>query len=137
MNQPLPHVVIAGGGGVVVLEELEHAKARGAKIYAEILGYGLSSDAKHVSEPDPTGANPARAMRMALADAGVQPEDIDYINAHGTSTPLGLPGVTRTIARVRGEISASASAARGTRSASGSSVTASTPRMRSHMAWLK
>ena len=77
------------GASMIVLEELGRAQARGAKIYAELLGYGVSSDATHVSDPDPTGVSPARALQMAFDDAGISPDDVGYINAHGTSTPIG------------------------------------------------
>lgn len=81
--------VIAEGAGIIVLEEYEHAKARGAKIYAEVAGYGLSGDAYHMTSPAPDGNGGYRAMQGALRNAQMNPEDIDYINAHGTSTPMG------------------------------------------------
>jgi 3-oxoacyl-[acyl-carrier-protein] synthase II len=89
--------VMGEAAAIVVLEELGHARARGAKIYAELLGYGVSSDAGHVSDPDPTGENPARALRMAFADAGIDAEQVGYVNAHGTSTPAGDAGETKVL----------------------------------------
>ena len=95
--------VMGEGSAILILEELERARARGAKIYAEVRGYGMSSDAYHISAPEPSGKNQARAMTAALAEAEIQPSEIDYINAHGTSTPLGDEIETRVIRIALGE----------------------------------
>jgi 3-oxoacyl-[acyl-carrier-protein] synthase II len=111
--------VMGEAGTVLVLEGLEHALARGAKIYGEVAGYGVSADASHITDPDPTGVNPARALRMAMADAGVTPEQIDYVNAHATSTPIGDSSETRVIKLAMGEEQARRIPVSGTKGATG------------------
>jgi 3-oxoacyl-[acyl-carrier-protein] synthase II len=109
--------VMGEGGAILVLEELEHAQARGAKIYAEVIGYGVSSDAKHITEPDEQG--PGRAVKMAIADAGIEPAEIDYINAHATATPLGDLSETKMLKLALGEEKAYSTPVSSTKGATG------------------
>jgi 3-oxoacyl-[acyl-carrier-protein] synthase II len=95
--------VMGEGSGILVFEELEHAKARNAKIYGEVIGFGASADSHHLTAPEPEGSGAAMAMTRALADAGINPSEVDYINAHGTSTSLGDIGETKAVKRVFGE----------------------------------
>src|SRR6185503_2817858 len=94
--------VMAEGAGIVILEELSHAKKRGAPILAELVGYGRTSDAFHITAPEATGAGAAKAMELALRDAGLKPEEISYINAHGTSTNLNDKVETMAVKKVFG-----------------------------------
>src|SRR5438105_11068424 len=111
--------VMGEAGAVLLLEDLEHARARGAKIYGELLGYGGSSDANHIPDPDPVGVNPARAMKMAFDDAGIGADEVDYINAHATSTPIGDSAETRMIKLALGEETASKVPVSSTKGATG------------------
>ncbi|WP_145445236.1 beta-ketoacyl-ACP synthase II [Mucisphaera calidilacus] len=111
--------VLAEGAGILVLEEMEHAKARGATIYAELAGYGQSADGYHITAPDEAGTGAAHAVEQALKDGGINPTDVDYINAHGTSTPLGDVAETRAIKRIFGADPAGVPAVSSTKSMTG------------------
>jgi len=111
--------VMGEGAGALLLEELEHAQARGAPIYAEVLGYGMTDDAHHITAPSEDGEGGTRAMQQAIADAGVRPEQIDYINAHGTSTPYNDRTETLCIKRSLGEAAARAVSVSSTKSCTG------------------
>ncbi len=111
--------VMGEAGAVLVLEELEFAQARGATIWCELVGYGMSGDAHHLTEPDPTGHAPALAMRMAMDDAGIGPEQVTYVNVHGTSTPVGDPSEIRVIQQALGVDVASRVAVSSTKSMHG------------------
>ena len=112
-------LVMGEAAAVLVLEELEQARERGARIYGELTGYGVSSDAAHMTEPDPTGENPARAMRMALADGDIDPSEVGYVNAHATSTPLGDASETKVIKKALGEENAAKIGVSSTKGATG------------------
>jgi 3-oxoacyl-[acyl-carrier-protein] synthase II len=111
--------VMAEGAGMVILEEYEHAKARGAKIYCELAGFGCTGDAYHITAPDESASGPSRGMQLAMQDAGLTPADIDYINAHGTSTPLNDAGETKAIKIALGEERARQIAVSSTKSMTG------------------
>jgi len=111
--------LIGEGAGVLLLEDAEHAAARGARVICEVAGYGASADAHHITDPDPTGASQARAMRMAILDAGIDPAEVDYINAHGGASRPGDPSEVRAIRAVLGDDVAARTPVSGTKSMHG------------------